>query len=89
VTVVVIVVGNSSVDSGTADGSSVWVLRADDEDGSKMEDKMGAFEAPAPQKTTVRVHSFSTGKVNVMRWGGGLGESSMPATNNFCSSNKG
>jgi hypothetical protein len=59
------------------------------EDVSKMEDKMGALEAPAPQNTTVRVNSFRTGKVSVIRWEGGLGESSIPATHNWDSCNKG
>jgi hypothetical protein len=38
------------------------------------------FDSPAPQKMTCLVKVFRTGKVSVIRLGGGLGESSMEAT---------
>jgi len=42
---------------------------------------MGLLDAPAPQKITCLVCELSMDKVKVMRLGGGLGESSMAATN--------
>jgi hypothetical protein len=42
--------------------------------------KIGLLDSPAPQKMTWRVKEFNTRKVSVMRFGGGLGESSIDAT---------
>ena len=47
---------------------------------SKTAFKIGLFEPPAPQKMIWRVCWFRTGKVNDMREGGGLGESSKDDT---------
>jgi hypothetical protein len=38
------------------------------------------LDSPAPQKMTCLVKVFKTGRVSVIRLGGGLGESSMDAT---------
>jgi hypothetical protein len=38
------------------------------------------FDSPAPQKMTCLVKVFKTGRVSVIRLGGGLGELSMDAT---------